>query len=356
MVRWVAVFGVVFALLTGPGPAASARAGAGPMGGTATSSTTARPVGVPTHAGAASVRRPTTVIGNGTPRSCTSAKVVRAVRKGGVITFNCGPSPVVIKMKKTAKVVNTSRKVVIDGGGKVTLDGRGRHRILYMHTCDRKQVWATPHCQRQSFPKFVVQNIALQNGFAAGRSENDGGGAILARGGRFKAVNVTFRKNRCAKVGPDVGGGALRVSSGDPAKPTYVVNSRFTGGRCSNGGGISLWNASLRVYNSTFRNNVAVGHGLNPAAKGTPGGGSGGAIYVDVFTNNLFVAGSTIVDNAGRASSGAIFFVSNNRRGLLRVHRSTLARNTDPAHTRGFPGIFHLGRTAKPTVTRSSIS
>lgn len=315
-----------------------------------------RDVSVPTIARAASVKHATTVIGNGTPRSCTSAKVVRAVRKGGVIRFRCGDKPVVVKMRSTAKVVNTRKKVVIDGGGKVTLDGMGKRRILYMHTCDKRQKWATSHCQAQSFPLLVVQNIGFRNGYASGASANDGGGAILARGGRFKAVNVAFKNNRCSKVGPDVGGAAVRIGSGSPSAPNYVVNSTFTGGRCSNGGGISLWNASLRVYNSRFTNNKVTGHGLNPARAGTPGGGSGGAIYADVNTQHLRVAGTSVRNNSGRASSGAIFFVSNNREGRLTINDSTLANNPDPAHSRGLPGIFHLGRDARPTIVSSVIN
>src|SRR5580698_1002104 len=64
---------------------------------------------------------PDHVIGNGTAHSCTSAAVVKAVAAGGVITFSCGPRPVTIVLRATAKVHNTSQRVVIDGGGKVTL-------------------------------------------------------------------------------------------------------------------------------------------------------------------------------------------------------------------------------------------
>src|SRR5262245_42000355 len=72
--------------------------------------------------------RPDRVIGNGTPSSCTSDAVVAAVAAGGVITFDCGPAPVTITMTATAKVVNTSPVVVLDGGGRVTLSGAGQRR------------------------------------------------------------------------------------------------------------------------------------------------------------------------------------------------------------------------------------
>ncbi|HEX5919184.1 MAG TPA: hypothetical protein VFY76_15090, partial [Nocardioides sp.] len=92
------------------------------------------------------------VVGTGTPASCTSRAVVRAVARGGVIGFDCGRDPVTIAMRKTAKVVNTSARVVLDGGGKVTLSGEGQRRILYMNTCDKAQVWTTSHCNDQAEP------------------------------------------------------------------------------------------------------------------------------------------------------------------------------------------------------------
>ena len=100
----------------------------------------------------------------------------------------------------------------------------------------------------------------------------------------------------------------------------------------------------------------SIAQGLNPARKGTPGGGSGGAIYTDVNTQRLRVAGTLMSNNKGRASSGAVFFVSNHRKGRLSISRSTLTHNPDPAHSLGLPGIFHLGRPAGPTIVSSVIN
>ncbi len=94
---------------------------------------------VPPAGHAANTSDPNHVIGTGTPASCTSAAVVSAVAEGGIITFNCGPNPVTITMTGTAKVVNTSHKVVLDGGSKVTLSGGGKIRILYMNTRTAEQ-------------------------------------------------------------------------------------------------------------------------------------------------------------------------------------------------------------------------
>src|ERR1700735_3507880 len=116
-----------------------------------------------------------TVVGTGTPAGCTSAAVVAAVAQGGTISFDCGPGAVTIDMAQTAKVVNTSPSVVLNGGGRVTLSGQGARRILYMDTCDRKQGWATSHCQQQSTPKLLIENITFQDGDSSGDGKTGGG-------------------------------------------------------------------------------------------------------------------------------------------------------------------------------------
>ena len=140
---------------------------------------------IPPEAQAESSASATTVVGDGTPASCTSAAFVSAVAKGGIITFNCGPAPVTIKLTETAKIFNDKGpKIVIDGGGKVTLDGGGKVRILYQNTCDQAQKWTTSHCNDQDHPQLTVQNLAFVGGNAKGLTPN-GGGAIFVRGGRM---------------------------------------------------------------------------------------------------------------------------------------------------------------------------
>jgi hypothetical protein len=317
-----------------------------------------RPVPVPKAARAVDTSHPDHVIGNGTAASCTSRKVVRAVAKGGVITFACGPQPVVIAMGRTAKVVNkhgdrNTRRVVIDGGGLVTLAGQGQRRILYQDTCDPKQVWATDHCDDQSFPRLVVQHLTLRGGNATGNhAEGGGGGAILARGGQLKIVDSTFIGNRCDKSGPDLGGAAVRALSQYHGRPVYVVHSTFRGGRCSNGSGLSSIGVSWTVLNSRFLGNRALGHGANPQRPGTKGGGSGAAIYTDGNDYTLRVAGTLMRRNHANEGGGAIFYVSNDRSGRLHISWSTLEDNVSEGfETR--PGIFYLGRG--PIDVRHSI-
>ena len=318
---------------------------------------------VPPEAKAADTSDPDVVIGNGTAQSCTSDAVVAAVAQGGIITFDCGPSPVTIVMTQTAKVFNdTGPDIVIDGGGLVTLSGGGVRRILYMNTCDQAQTWTTSHCQNQDHPRLTVQNLTFVDGNSTGQlEEGGGGGAIFVRGGRFKVVNSAFFNNRCDSTGPDLGGAALRVLSQHDGQPVYVVNSTFGGGAgygnvCSNGGGLSSIGVSWTVINSLFTHNLAIGNGANPAGPGSPGGGSGGAIYLDGNTFTLRLLGSRIENNHANEGGGAIFFVSNDRSGTLLIEDSVLRQNpSDRFETQGYPGIFVLA-SGPPIVINSIIS
>jgi predicted outer membrane repeat protein len=317
---------------------------------------------VPAEAQAEDISTPTTVVGTGTKESCTGAAFVAAVAQGGVITFDCGPDPVTITLDQTAKVFNDKGpRVVIDGGGKVSLSGGGTVRILYQDTCDQAQVWTTDHCQDQDTPALTVQNLTFLDGNATGETaEGGGGGAIFVRGGRFKAVNARFFHGACDPTGPDVGGAAVRVLSQYQGLPAYVVNSTFggkqgLGGACSNGGGLSSIGVSYTVINSLFSFNAAIGHGANPAKDGTPGGGSGGAIYNDGNTFTLHLCGVSMTNNTASEGGGAIFFVSNDGSGSLIIEDSTLKGNPSGMfETQGYPGIFWQ-TNATPTVTNSTI-
>lgn len=300
---------------------------------------------IPAGAGLADSRNPRTVVGDGTPASCTAGAVIDAVAAGGVITFDCGPDPVTITLDRPAKIVNdTGPEIVIDGGGKVTLSGGGRTRILYMNTCDARQKHTTPHCQDQDHPRLTIQNLTFVDGNSKGEDEYDGGGAIWARGGRLRLVNTRFFNNVCADEGPDVGGAGVRAFSQHGGQPIYVVNSTFGGAAgfgntCSNGGGISSIGVSWSIYNSLFSHNRAIGRGGNPSQPNTPGGGSGGAIYNDGNEMTLSLCGVAIHDNEVVQHGASIFFVTNNHTGDIRIDRSMLRRNTGGSWYTQYPSI-----------------
>ncbi len=317
---------------------------------------------------AITIRRPDHVIGQGTPASCTSAAVVRDVAAGGTIEFNCGPNPVTIVMTQTASVIKTRRLVVLDGGGRVTLSGAGKRRILYSDTC--AGTWSTDDCVNQPYPQVVVQNIAFEDGYARAHQATctdnipkcwyggvDGGGAIYDEGGQFKAVNSRFIDNRCYPNGPDLGGGAIRALAQYQNRPVYITNDTFRGGRCSNGGALSSISVQWEIRNSVFTDNNAIGWGANPASRGTPGGGSGGAIYLDGRDDNALIAGTVMDDNSAREGGGAVFDVVDSGYGALTFNRSHLHHDVS-GQFQTFPGVYYDldGHDRPPSMIKSTDS
>jgi hypothetical protein len=328
----------------------------------------ARRVSVPPAGRALNATHPDHVIGNGTPASCTSAAVVRDVAAGGVISFRCGPKPHTIVMTNTARVPNTRHRVVLDGGGLITLSGDGKRRILYANTC--AGTWSTSDCVNQPDPQIVVQNITFRDGadgaHQATCTDNaprcwyggvNGGGAIYVEGGQFKAVNSRFIDNRCYSFGPDLGGGAIRALAQYENRPIYITNDSFDGGRCSNGGALSSISVQWDILNSRFTNNEAVGWGANPAKRGTAGGGSGGAIYLDGKNDNVLIAGTVLDDNRAREGGGAVFDVVDSGWGALRFKQSHLHHNTSGVFET-FPGVYYEidGHDRPPAMTNSTVS
>lgn len=317
---------------------------------------------VPAAGGVVDTSQPDRVIGTGSPASCTGQAVVSAVAQGGKIRFNCGPNPVTITLSSTAKVFNDKPDVTLDGQGLVTLSGGGNVRILYQNTCDGAQVWTTSHCQDQETPRLTVQNMKFDRGNSTNQlSEGGGGGAILVRGGQFKIVNSVFTRNQCEPTGPDIGGGAVRVFDMFQDQPVYVVQSTFGGGvglgnTCSNGGALSSIGVSYSIYNSLFTYNSAVGNGANPARAGTPGGGSGGAIYNDGNNFHLAIYGSAVSDNTAVEGGSAVFYVSNDLTGHMTLMDSVFQRNPKTRFGDVPPGFFVLAAPGQPVITRSTFS
>ncbi|MEN8905130.1 MAG: hypothetical protein ABF289_04135 [Clostridiales bacterium] len=314
---------------------------------------------IPDEGKAENVSEPDHVIGSGTPESCKAEDFIKAVEKGGKIVFNSGSKPTTITLNRPAKIYNANPDVVIDGGGLITLSGGNKNRIIYMNTCDSNLGWTTSHCQNQDRPRLTVQNITFENGNSISEKEYDGGGAIWVRGGRFKVVNCRFFNNVCGNTGPDVGGGAIRVFSQYNGLPVYVVNSTFGGAEGlgnsgSNGGAISSIGVSWTIINSVFSYNSAVGSGGNPKKSGTPGGGSGGAIYNDGNEMTLSIYGTLIEKNKVNTHGSSIFFVTNNHTGDIKIDNSTIINNIGGSWYPVFPSISMHSDT-KNSVENSTI-
>jgi hypothetical protein len=321
---------------------------------------------VPPTGRAVDTRHPDHVIGDGRPASCTSAAVIRDVAAGGIIIFDCGPKPVTIVMTSTANVIKTRPLVVLDGGGLITLSGGGKRRILYANTC--AGTWSTDDCVNQPYPRIVVQNITFEHGYDGAHQATctankpscwyggvNGGGAIYVEGGQFKAVNSQFVDNRCYAYGPDLGGGAIRALAQFENRPVFITNDTFRGGRCSNGAALSSISVQWEIFNSQFIDNKAIGWGANPAARGTPGGGSGGAIYLDGTDDNVLIAGTVMQGNSAREGGGAVFDVVDSGWGALTFSESNLHDNIS-GEFQTFPGVYYDldGKDSVPVMIKST--
>jgi hypothetical protein len=365
-----------------PGGGQTGNAGNGGRAGGAAGAGGGAPIGtdggtcnIPAAAAAADVSNPTTVVGSGTAASCTAASVVAAVAGGGVVTFNCGADPLTIVVPEI-KIVNDGGvtkdgSVTIDGGGKITLSGGGQNRILHQNTCDSTLHYTSTRCDLQTTPHLVVQNI----GFTAGKGLGDqvvsgglnGGGAIYVQGGTFKAVNVTItnsqQTNAAGQLVQDLAGGAIYAF--EVSNPVYVVNSTFQGNSGINGGALGSIGEAWTILNSVFQNNSAIGHGENPAASGTEGGGLGGVIYNDGNDYTLTICGSSFENNqANELGSGAIFQVVDDLNGHLVIDQSAFTGNSDTGDVQQsahHPGVYvqatdKVSGTAGVTITNTTFN
>ena len=306
---------------------------------------------VPPEARAVDTSHPDRVVGNGTPASCTSKKVVQAVARGGIIRFKCGPRPVTIKMTATAKVFNDR-------------PGRGHRRQGAGHARWRRRaadpvpehLRPEPGLDHVPLPEpgppdadGAEHHVQARPLDAAGRPRTAAApSSCAAAGSRWSTPR--FFGNRCASTGPDVGGAAIQVFSQFEGLPVYVVKQHLRRpGRASATRAPTAAPSpasACRGPSSTAcsTNNRAIGSGANPPKAGTPGGGNGGAIYNDGNEMTLRVAGTRIVHNRSNHEGGsAIFFVSNDRTGDVEIEDSVIRDNTGDGFST-YPGIFFLGR------------
>ncbi len=315
--------------------------------------------------------KPTTVVGTGTSASCTFAALKNAVQTAGIVTFNCGSTPVAIAVTETLKI-STSKDTVIDGGGKITLDGKSSVRIMSFDSPG----WQT------NDRRLTLQHIALINGKTTpteaiptrpapcSQGFNDGaGGGLYVRDGNVSIVDSVFANNQGAPSGPDTGGGGIYIQG---SKNGIVISkSTFQNNKASNGAGLGCLFANMQVYDSLFSGNVATGHDangvdakkcafINNDQNETGSGGNGGALYSDGVSTaqipvNITVCGDAIENNAAgtNAFGGGIFFTSNNMGGTLSIADSVLNGNTGGHWTVVSSGTVKNAGTAVGTNAKS---
>lgn len=315
--------------------------------------------GVPPQGKPADTSHPTTVIGTGTPASCTFAALSAAAAVGGIITFDCGAAPVTIAVTATLSLP-VGKNTVIDGGGKITLDGGSAVQLLRFDS---------PGWMTNAFG-LTLQHISLVNGKATptqaipaapapcSQGWNDGqGGALYMRDGNLTVIDSIFRNNQAAPLGPDTGGGAIYLQGSKTG--ALIVSSTFTGNKAANAGAVGGLYAELDVYDSLFTGNQAVGNGannndpskcaaMNNGQNEVGSGGNGGALYSDGNSKNITLCGDAIEDNAAGAGAfgGGLFFTSDDMMGTLAIVDTTMTGNTGGSWTNVSTGSVKNAGTA----------
>jgi predicted outer membrane repeat protein len=265
------------------------------------------------------------VLGDGTPGSVTTAAIQAALDAGGHIRFDVGAGPVTIDVTSELTV---SRAAVLDGGGNVTLSGRGLNRVI--------RVLNAPSAA-QTYP-FGLQNITIADGATPAES---GAGMLTGLSGDWQAVdlrivNVTFLNNTAITTAQDDGGGAIYAVG---ARELLIAGSVFEGNRGSNGGAVySLGSKTVTILGSRFSDNAATGMGGNPGS-----GGNGGAIGVDGAQRTVTLCGTRILANHSNAYGTGFFSVGYDTLSPTTFYRTTFQGNVQTSSAEFAAGAYVQG-------------
>lgn len=234
------------------------------------------------------------VVGNGTPGSCTDAAYTAALVGGGLVTFNCGASPVTIGVK--TKVINSGETTTIDGGGRVILDAGGTLQhflVLGGGTLNLRHITLQHGNFSDGGAVYVAQDAsAYLDAVTIRDCEADGstsdGGAIQNRGTLVVAAGQFLRNHA------DDGGGAINNNGGTVTirSSTFISNTAFNGGAINNAAGNLDINTAL-LYSSTVDNQ---GGGLFAA------GGTIAVTNVTIVNNSAHQGGGIYGQNSAAIS------------------------------------------------------
>lgn len=231
------------------------------------------------------------VVGTGTPASCTSSALDNALQGGGLVTFNCGANPVTITLAFTEGIAAST---TLDGGNKITLKAPNLH-----------------HFQVYVSQTFILKNIILSGG-------NSTTAGAVDNYGIFKAINVTFDKNKSS----DMGGAIYNQGT------VNIKKSHFTNNRATNAGG-AIYNdgGNVKIKSSFFQNNKT------PNTGGAIANGDG----------DLIIVGSTLAGNTA-ADGGAVWTALNSTN---TISKSTINANhaTSGAGIKNYGGIQIVAST-----------
>jgi predicted outer membrane repeat protein len=277
---------------------------------------------------------PTTVVGNGVASSCTVPSLIAAVAKGGVVTFNCG-GPFTFALTQPIEL-SIAKDTVIDGGGKIALDGGSAIRVLDFNSPNFRATRTTVTLQHLEIVHGKATGTAIPTapGKCSQGTNIDGGGAgIFVRDGILHVIDVAFLGNTAASTGPDVGGGAIYAEG---SLDVTVVDSSFVMNSGSNGGAIGSLNSDITLVNDTFTGNTATGSGGNSIDSSCPvnggevgNGGNSGAVAIDGGSDGTAtICGCVFSQNTAGAFGGALFRTADAATQTVTIDQTTFDGNT----------------------------
>lgn len=223
------------------------------------------------------------VVGDGTPESCTRAALAEAVATGGNVTFACGADPVTIPFDAEVLV---SADTIIDGGGLVTFDGGGISRLLVGD-------WQV---------SLTVIGLGFVRAVATTTMDRAARGAAILGGGRgaLSVFDCVFVENAAGTTAEELeeGGGAIFVNGGT----LLVVRSTFQRNSGGLGGAIYNMLAGLTVVSSVFEGNTS-----NSAGGALMTDGASTYIVDGAAPGVIDLCGCRFSDNTGHMLGGAAY-------------------------------------------------
>jgi hypothetical protein len=262
-------------------------------------------------------------VGDGTPASCTEASLKNAIdssiskEQWTTIEFDCGKETHTIVVERALRYQG---KLMIDGGGRIVLQGAGKDRLLDM----------------DHHSELVVQRLTLRDGV----TDASGGAIHHPWYGTLVAVDVRFENNRASLDAGEIGGGAIFAGG---LREVIISGCSFLGNRASNGGALLNRGSTLTVVDSLFENNEATSYNSSGQF------GNGGGLYIDGMAyedvgpaGDFHLCGSVFHANRAKQHGSAVFgyFYAGT---TAYIDRCQMSNNSFEASPGGSGGLYHGG-------------
>ncbi|HEY2092173.1 MAG TPA: choice-of-anchor Q domain-containing protein [Thermoanaerobaculia bacterium] len=304
-----------------------------------------------------------TVVGSGTPSSCTESALAAAIPAGGIITFNCGAGQQTIPFTFTLVVGSGNPPVTINGNDSIIFDGTG------ITTGMIAIFGGTTALPDVAFRHLVIANGNITTGLNAGgaiqnfgnltldtvtlRNNHSAGAGAIFQEPCNGCLTPTLYATRCLFQNNSTGGGAISIQGGIAG----IAQSTFVGNSAGSAGAIQIYGNSTFQVDATidscaFVNNSATSYGggaiaielLNPGSvvhivndtftgNSVPASGYGAAIYA--AAEPVSITNCTIAGNNGGTAGGAVYFAA----------RASAMNNTIIASNSGGNCSFEEGST-----------